>query len=187
MTAIGFDILPTQEELDRKHEVESYAAQVLADAGCDRYTYGGEQAQYVLDDLKKAFPNGMKYPYVTVANAILEISRPRPIVREPWKMIWDNDNATDGVGYETFEAAKDAALDTLAAWAAQARAEWVREKPNTDEKYDWDYMVCHCSVQVQKYDPDTDEYEDYWEPSHEDEQQVGWLEWKELRKTERSK
>ena len=169
-----------------KRAITEYAKKILADHDCGPTSYWGATGEEVIRDLKEAYPNGMAYPYVDVANAILLLAKPHKLIREPWMMVWDNEHSTDGVCSATFEAAKEDALDTLAAWAAQAMSEWAREKPNTDEKHDWDYMINNCSVCVKKYNPDTDEYEDYWEPSQEDEQMVGWMEWKELRKMERS-
>ena len=36
-------------------ELETYARKILADHGCDIYTYGGEWSKYILDDLKKKY------------------------------------------------------------------------------------------------------------------------------------
>lgn len=157
--------------------VEAYALAILAEHGCDCYTYGGEYGKHCLDDLKEGYPNGMEYPYVDVANAILAISRVRPIYRAPWHMVWDTDSCVDGIDYESFEAAKCSAEDTLLEWMCQFRDEWKDVFcPTEDELDEYNYQICNCSVSVYQYNPDTDEYEEYWSPSYEDEEQLGWRE-----------
>lgn len=166
--------------------IKEYAKKILEDAGCDQYTYGGEFSKYVLDDLKKAFPDGMEYPYVDVANAILGMSRPELIYRAPYRVIWSTDDCDDGFNEETFEAAKDNAMVVLSEWIAQQAAEsssadlheWSEE-----DVENWDYMIYNCSVEVMKYNPLTDEYEEYWSPSYEDEREIGWLEYEEFMKS----
>ena len=154
--------------------IENYAMKILADAGCDCYTYGGEDAKHVLSDLKEGFPDGMEYPYVDVANAILSISRARPIARDPWMVVYDGDSFTDGFGCASLDEAKDRALGILVDWAEAERMNWKTDPPTEDEIDDFDYMIYNCSVWVEKYNPDTDEYEEYWSPSYEDEKEIGW-------------
>ena len=166
--------------------INEYAKKILADAGCDEYTYGGEQSKHVLDDLKEAFPGGMEFPYVDVANAILEMSRPRPIYRAPYHVVWDTDNCTDAYDAGTFEWAKDSALETLAEWEAEQAHNYPANIREWTEKQieDWDYMIYNCGVAVYKYDPDTDEYEEEWSPDTEDLEGVGWLLYEEMLEVE---
>ena len=161
----------------KNYSVEDYAKKILVDAGCDEYTYGGEFSKYVLRDLKEAFPNGMEFPYVDVANAILAISRARPIKRAPWLMVWDTDSCCDDIECESFEQAKGEAEDTLIIWMCDERDTWKDVFiPTEEELENYNYMIYNCSVRVDKYNPDTDEYEEYWEPSYEDEELIGWKE-----------
>lgn len=154
--------------------VEEYARKILSDHGCDEYSYGGEQAKYVLKDLKEAYPNGMEYPYIEVANSILSITKERPLVRHPYMMIWDNDSDCDGIGCDSLVAAQCSAEDTLVEWMTQTRTEWKDLfNPTEEELEDYNYMICSCSAHVGKYNPDTDEYEEYWWP---DEDEIGWKE-----------
>ena len=157
--------------------VEEYAKKILADHGCDCYTYGGEFCKHVLEDLKEGYPDGMEYPYIDVANAILSISKVRPITRAPFRMVWDTDTDCDGFGCESFEAAKAYAEDTLVEWMCQQRSEWKDPFcPTEDELDEYNYMIWNCSVEVRKYDPMTDEYDEFWSPSYDDEEQLGWIE-----------
>ena len=157
--------------------LENYAMKILADAGCDCHTYGGEASKHIMRDLKEAFPEGMEYPYtyIAVANAILAISRPEPIKRSPWRVHWDTDNCCDGYDCESFKAAKESALDTLIGWAVDERSGWKSNEPTDEEKENWDYMIYNCGVAVYKYNPDTDEYEKFWHPSDEDCKSIGWV------------
>lgn len=121
----------------------------------------------------------MQYPYVDVANAILEISRARPIVRKPWLCIFDTDCSCDGVECDTLEEAQSYAEDCLVEWATEEMSKWEDiNNPTEEEIDDYDYMIYNCASYVQKYDEWTDKYEDYWYP---DEEKLGWLPWEEFK------
>lgn len=154
--------------------IENYAMKILVNTGCDCYTYGGERSKNILDDLKAAFPDGMLYPYIDVANAILAMSRPEPIRRSAWRVCWDTDTCAEAYGVESFEAAKDDALDTLIGWMMEESNEWEDEIPTEEEMDNWDYMIETYSVSVEKYNPMTDEYEEYWNPNDDELKQIGW-------------
>lgn len=155
--------------------IKAYARQILSDHGCDDYSYGGTCGDTILSDLKEAYPNGMEYPYIEVANAILSITKEKPIVRRPFLMVWDNDSCVDGIGCDSFEAAKGDALDTLVFWMTEQRRLWDDFlAPTEDELDDYNYMIENCSVHIDRYNPNTDEYDDYWYPSYEDEEDIGW-------------
>lgn len=157
--------------------VQEYAKQILAEHGCDEYTYGGEWSKYVLDDLKEEYPNGMEFPYVEVANAIIEMSKVKPIERKPWMMCFDAESFCDGIGFDSFDSAKCDAEDTLINWMVEERNNWKDVFHPTEEELErYNYMICNCSVDVRKYNPDTDEYDEYWYPSYEDEEALGWKE-----------
>lgn len=145
--------------------LEEYAKDILYSHGCDEYTYGSEESEHILDDLKEAYPDGMEYPYVDVANAILAMSRPKPIVREPWHVHWWSDECDGGFGRESFEEAKESVFDTLVTWVVEAQ---------DDSAEDFDYMIYNFGAEVMKYNPMTDEYEEYWYPSNEELKEIGW-------------
>ena len=157
------------------YTIEEYARKILKDHDCDEYTYGGEQSKHVLDDLKEAYPEGMEFPYVDVANAILAMSKAHPIVRAPYKMVWDTDSYADSADYDSFEAAKSAAEDTLIEWMMWERNEWKDVFNPTDEELDdYNYMICNSSVWIEEYDPMTDEYYKIDSLTYEDERNIGW-------------
>lgn len=164
--------------------VNEYALKILEDHGCDCYTYGGEWSEHVLSDLKEAYPDGMEFPYVDVANAILAISRPEPIKRSHYKVIFDTDSFCDGCDASSFDEAKDIAEGILVDWAVDEQQQLgcpLDVKEWTEKQIDeWDYMIYNSSVWVEKYNPDTDEYEECWGLSYEDEKKIGWLEYSEL-------
>lgn len=157
-----------------KPSLDAYAMKVLSDHGCDRYTYGNGDAKNILDDLKAAYPDGMEYPYIDVANEILSLSRPRPIHKAPYKMVYDMGHTVDSTEHESFDAAKDDALGTLADWVAERKSEWESDVPTEGEKEKYNYMIQECSVEIVKYNPDTDEYDECWMPTREDEKEIGW-------------
>lgn len=160
--------------------IEQYAKKILDDAGCNLHTYGGDQAKHIMDDLKQAFPDGMpEYTYIEVANAILAMSTPEPIKRDPFILVWDTDSCCDSYGAESLEAAKNDALDTLLNWMVEESWNWSflpdgTPNPTEEQKNSWDYMIYNCWVEVRQYNPKTDDYETVWEPSDGDLTELGW-------------
>ena len=160
-------------------EMKTYAIELLKKHGCDEYTYGGKWADKVLEDLKAGYkPGELKYPYIDVANAILEISKPKPIVRSKYIVVWSNDSCCDSenIDFDTIEEAKHYALDILTEWIVQEQAKWKGDKPTPEEIEDFNYMIYNCYVEVQEYDPDKDEYYDTECITYEDEDAIGWKE-----------
>lgn len=161
-------------------KLEEYALKILTDAGCNVHTYGGVFAKHVMDDLKQAFPDGMpEYTYLEVANAILAMSRPEPIARDPFIVVWSTDDCCDSYGCETMEWAKGSALDTLLEWMNEEIHDWKFSPdgtplPTQEQKDSWDYMIYNCWVEVRKYNPRTDDYDDVWEPSDDELTELGW-------------
>lgn len=159
------------------NSVEAYALAILAEHNCDCYTYGGESGETILNDLKEGYPEGMEFPYIDVANAIVQISRVKPICRAPYRMVFDTDSFCDGIDFESFGAAKCDAEDTLINWMAEERSQWKDFFcPTAEELDNYNYMICNCSVEVRKYNPETDEYDEEWSPSYEEEEKLGWKE-----------
>ena len=164
--------------------LEEYAKKILADHGCDEYTYGNEsRSEQVLEDLKKGYPGGMEFPYIDVANAILAMSRPKPIVRKPWSMVWETESDCDGVGCGSFESAKALAEDLLVEWQVDKMSCYpIDLKDWTEEQIeDWDYMIYNYGTEIRKYNPDTDEYDSYpYFPTYEFEKEIGWMLYEDL-------
>ena len=166
----------------QKMTLEQYAMKILVDHDCDIYTYGGSMADCIMDDLKTEYPQGMLYPYIEVANAILSISRPQPIVKRPYMVCWDNDSACDGFDVDSLGEAISDAEDTLSTWICDEVSGWKDiNNPTQEEINNYDYMIYNYSVWVDQYNPDTDEYETIWEPDEVTEKAVGWLTWDELK------
>ena len=155
--------------------IEEYAKGILDEHGCDEYTYGDESAENVLKDLKEAYPNGMVFGYVDVANTIKKMSKPHLIIRRPFCVTWETDSCCDGFDCDTFEEAKSDALETLAQWEMEEIATWKNKTPTEEEKENWDYMIYNCVAYVQKYNPIMDEYEEYWFPTDEELKEIGWV------------
>ena len=176
----GNHVKETNEETVIIGNADAYAMLLLSQSGGDCYTYWGVEPEALVNELKEAFPDGMPFPYVDVANAILNITRPPMIYRPPWHVVWDNGSATDIVECEDFEEAKAEAFDILLMW----QADWTREngssdghaEPTDEEKESWNEMVRDRSVSVHKYNEEKDEYEEFWVPSPYDLEQVNWTE-----------
>lgn len=145
-----------------------YALKILEDAGCDKHTYALEPDDVIMDDLKKAFPGGMEYPYVDVANAIIAVSERKPIYRAPWRVLFDSGESVDGIDAETLEEAKELVIETYYTW--------MEEEESTRDCESWNEMIYSCSAVVGKYCPETDEYDEYWYPSDEELEAIGWKE-----------
>lgn len=156
--------------------LNEYAWKILRDHGCDEYTYGGEYSKDVLNDLKEAYPNGMEFPYVDVANEILSFSRAKPIVRAPFQMVWNTDCCSDGIDCDSYEAAKAEAEDLLVEWMVEEGAKWKNRTPTPEQIDDWNYMICNCYTEIYKYNPATDGYEEVDGLTYEDEERIGWKE-----------
>lgn len=158
--------------------VEEYAKKILSDNGCDEYSYGDEYSKYIMDDLKTGYPDGMEFPYIDVANAILAMSHPKPIVRKPYVVRWYTDSDSDEYGCDSLEEAMYDAEDMLVNWQVAEMSEWSEDGPTEEQEESWDYMIFNCGVSVWKYNPDTDEYEEeVWEPDDEF-PRVAWEEWR---------
>ena len=171
----------TVELLNDKREenalaILEYAHKILTDAGCDEFTYWGEQSKHLVDDLKTAYPNGMKYPYIHVANAILSISRPKPIVRAKYRVFWDAHDTCDAIDAQTLGEAMDIVMELYESWIDEEQMKWKTSEPTPAEKENWNEMIYACSAIVEKYDPETDEYFDEWYPSDEELEAIGWIE-----------
>jgi len=181
-----------QEELSREFpglfltEIQEYAMKILKDSGCNEYSYGDKYADNILSDLKEAFkPGELKYPYNEVADAILSISRVQPrFHRAPFLMCWDTDDCADGIECESFGAAKCYAEDTLVEWACEENREWKFDGdipvPTQEQIDSWDYMIYNFGVSIKKYNPETDEYEDYYEFDQDELDKLGWSLWEDL-------
>lgn len=154
--------------------IKDYSRKILADHGCNEYTYGETPATTILSDLKEAYPNGMDYPYIDVVNAIMAISKRKPLTRATWHVSWDNVSCCDGFETKSFAQGKQDALDLLIGWATDEQAQWESDTPTGEEADHWNYMIYNYSAGVSKYNPDTDEYEEYWYPSERQKERIGW-------------
>lgn len=170
--------------------VNEFAMNLLRECGCDEYTYGGRDSENLMNDLKTQFPNGTDFPLVDIANAILAVSRPRPIVRKPYRVTWENEHSCDGFDCDSFERAKGEAFDTLLEWMSDESLKWdfddnMTPIPTPEQIDDWNYMIYNCGVYLYKYNPDTDEYDEIEDWATEAEfEEIGWKELRDLNEKE---
>ena len=138
-----------------KLNLNQYALKILLDNDCDCYTYGNCDSEDVMNDLKYAYPNGeLEYTYLEVANAILSISRPRPIERKPYAVYFETEDNSDGIVANTFEEAQEKLNNIYKGWLEVA--------PEDIDEYN--SMIENCYAEIHKYNPNTDEYEEFWSP-----------------------
>lgn len=154
--------------------LNDYAKKILIDAGCDEYSYGGEWSKHIMDDLKTAFPNGMEFPYIDVANAILAISRPEPIKKAKYHMVFDMPDTIDCDSFDSLEKAKSALWDTYLLWMSEEWNTWKSAIPTEEEKDNWDDMIYNFGCWIEEYDPMTDDYGVCFEPTSEELEEIGW-------------
>lgn len=159
--------------------IQEYARQILKEHDCDEYTYGGELADGLMNDLKAAYPNGMQYSYQDVTDAILSISRPKPNIITPYRMIFDMGNIVDSIDFDSFDAAKKNMKDTYLGWLVEARAGWEGDSPTEREKEDFNYMIANYCCYIVKWDDELQDYQDvddgYMIPDNEL-AELGWQE-----------
>ena len=155
-----------------------YAWKILAENGCDCYTYGECDSEWCIRDLKMAYPDGMEYPYLEVANAILSISRRRPLVRPPYRIVWDSGttHASDVIPEDSIWKAQAVALYTLSDWVECFREEWPDDSTVSPEQAEaWNRMIEEDTIWVEEYHRETDTYVTCWAPTEEDLQRIGWV------------
>lgn len=157
---------------------EEFAAKLLADNGCNEHTYCGAFGAQLMKDLKNEFPDGMPEPftYLEIANAILSMSRPEPIERAPFKVMWGNGGGCGSIARDTLESAIETAESVLAGWIVQEQAGWESDVPTQTEADDFNYMIDNCSANVWEYDPKKDTYRPLWEPPDDLLESIGWVE-----------
>ena len=105
-------------------------------------------------------------------------------------MICDGGHFIDGIEFDEFEDAADAAVETLVNWVIDAQYYWSFDKrglPKLSEAQieAWDSMIEECCTYVVCWDEDTNEWNsiDYaWFPPEEAEDQIGWMPWDQLKK-----
>ncbi len=145
--------------------VMEYAQMILKESHCDEYAYSNHDGELIMRHLKKAYPEGMEFPYVDVANAILLMSRPLLVERKPYCAIWNTDSCCDGVQCDSLEDAQSAVVNFYETWMDSSCA-------LSDD--DWNDMIEECYAYVAKYNAKTDEYEEHCYLPDEDLESMGW-------------
>lgn len=106
-------------------------------------------------------------------------------MKSKWKMIFDTEHMCGGIDFDTFEAAKNDAIETYILWQNDfmgnippvSWTESLEPMFTEEEKEDWNYMIANCFCHVDKLNEDTGEYETYWYPSDEELEEIGWREY----------
>lgn len=163
---------------------------LLEEEGCPLDTYRNDTKGWAFDDVQfvmKTSPDRLGgFDPIEVALELQQIGdEQHPRMKNPeWMVIWDGDSFSDSWYCESFEEAKNDAIDTLIEWQMQMVADHLNlhSKEFIDS---YNYMVTHCETHVKHREPipvpeDTDDddmgWEDYWYPSEQDLKDIGWEE-----------
>lgn len=85
---------------------------------------------------------------------------------------------SDAFDVGSLEEGKRACLDVLRQWMCDELIERSEpDRPTAEEIERWDHMIETCLVCVTEYDPESDDYDEVWEPSDEDLDGIGWVFW----------
>lgn len=99
-----------------------------------------------------------------------------------YKMIWENEHSCDGIDCVDFDEAKVAAINCLIEWQVEERQRHPFDITTWTEEdiEDWDMFIANCSVRVVPCD-DIENEDAEWYPSTEEEKEIGWLYYEELK------
>lgn len=169
-------------KIKKANNVNVYAMQILAENGCDCHTYWNCDPEELINDLKERYPKGMQFPYVEVANAILEITRAPKIIRKKYKVAYNTENFCDATkGTDDLKEAMKQTINILKQWIEQYKIELELTKQNNGTKEEikeikesWNSMIENCWAEVQMYNETKDEYETCWTPTSKELKQIGW-------------
>lgn len=88
--------------------------------------------------------------------------------------VWDCENLIDGLGFNCVEDAIECCTNVLLGWIEMFNAEHSERNESFVE--DWDKMVQNNCVWVAKVSDDLYEDEIVWEPTAEELNRIGWVE-----------
>lgn len=88
-------------------------------------------------------------------------------MRKAFKTIYDGWHFIDGIEFDTLEEAQDASYDILCSW--------MNDCANEDAET-WNTMISECSVWVEQYVEDADDWSEVWSPSDAYLKEIGWVE-----------
>ncbi len=166
------------------------AMMLLKESGCDLWCYADDYAN-ALKDINYIITNdGRRFdvPAEDIAMELVKIAEENPKPEEPIKrfeMVYSTDSVCDGIAFETFEAAKADAEDTLINWTLEESRRWKFAEdgtplPTAKQIEDYDYMIENCECHVVEYDDDGNQVNEYYLTDDELDE-IGWMEWEKLK------
>ena len=166
------------------------AMMLLNQYGCDLWCYADEYDNALKDINHVIAKEGRQFdvPAEDIAKELVKIAEENPKPEEPIKrfeMVFSTDSFCDGIDFETFEAAKADAEDTLINWATDERREWKTAEdgtplPTAKQIENYDYMIYNCECHIVEYDDDGNQVNEYYFTDDEL-AEIGWIEWDELK------
>lgn len=159
------------------------AMKLLLDNNCSLDCYRDDM-EHAVKDIQTLIDDGMNFEFNAneIATALVDIGNEQPIVISPRKeycMCWSTDDCDDGIEFESFEAAKNDALDTYIIWMIEEDRNWKFVDgipcPTKEQIDSWDYMIDNCYCHVAKWSSEDNAYSDIvWEASDEELNAIGW-------------
>ena len=106
-----------------------------------------------------------------------------------WLMVWNTEDCTDGIEFDTEEEARDAMCETYIQWELEETAAWKCDDngtlyPTEEQIEHWDMMIENCYCCVTEWDDMIDEWMDTYYAynlSNEELKQILWVEYEELK------
>lgn len=177
-----------------EYTLREWTIKLLEDCGCNLDCYkdnncvsknGYADALKDLEIYKADNKCDFPFPIWVIATELQAIGNEQPEPKKkPYCMICETDSDCDGVEYDDLESAKDGAIECLVNWQVDERNRHPIDYNDWTEQDidDWNYFIDNCSARVNIYMPETDNYE--WYPSAEQEKEIGWLPYEELKELE---
>lgn len=181
-------------------ELREYCLNLLISCECNLDCYKGENSKFALLDMKEyAKDYNVPFSLEDVANMLVQIGNEQPDPsrkgHKQYCMVFDVGHTVDGVEWDTFEEAKNDAINTLENWIVDEQSKWsfdidddgisVIPHPTDKQIESWDAMINDCSVYVVEWNDEDGCWEDSdnaWYPSSEIENELNWFEWTDLKK-----
>lgn len=98
--------------------------------------------------------------------------------RKPFIVIYENYHMSDCIPCSSFKEAKTKLKRCYKTWIDEEMLFWDDEdNPTEKEIKKWNYMIWNCGCHIEKYDPSTKEYYNYYYLTDEELTELGWIEW----------
>jgi hypothetical protein len=146
--------------------------------------------KYLKETENKTFP----FPIEDIARELVSIGNEQPTPprkgHKRYCMVFNTEDCTDGIEFDTFEEAKIDMEETYVNWRINEMSSWKTDEngnpcPTPEQIEGYDYMIDNCCCYISEWDEESGCYNDmdnsYWMPDEELEE-IGYVEWDKLKK-----